>query len=720
MLHARKSAGGRWQLRSLSSIYGLMMERLHGDDPPNTSRHSCSPDGRSLPAMLMLKHCCLILCAVVVSSSLGWGDEGSDELSSASTAGAPAVLSEAEAVELVRTFCLDCHSGEDAESGLDLEGFSSAQDVGDAIGHWTKIAGRISDSTMPPAESDAPSPASRQALALWIRTTIHAAVCDDGVAPGGPMLRRLNRTEYANTVRDLLDIHVDAGHALPIDGAGGEGFDNAAETLFISPIHAEKFLDAAGSALGHALNDPDARKLLLVAEPDERVGPRQAAEIVLQNFLPKAFRRPASDDEVKQYVDLFQAAHEQDGTFTTAIQLALQAAMVSPKFLFLWEEPNREDLPVPVSQYELACRLSYFLWGSMPDSELTDLARQGHLHDEEVLRNQVARMLRSDIDRRGLRRGSKVRGFATSFTEQWLGTRALGREFKPDSSIARGYDSELEGGMKYEPIFFFEELLADNRSLLDLIDSDFTYANRRLARHYGISGEFREQPKRVDLPEGSVRGGLLGMSSVLAVSSYPHRTSPVLRGKWILETLLGTPPPPPPPGVPSLDATAEQSGSLSLRERLEKHRSDPTCAACHAALDPLGFGLENFDVLGRWRSEVDGVPIDASGQLPDGTSFDGPDALRELLMQRKDLFIRNLTAKMLGYALARGLTHEEDCVIESIVKELSQQDYKAQTLVFEIVRSVPFRYKQGVDSKASVSWVSHPDETHPGETLDGE
>ncbi len=339
----------------------------------------------------------------------------------------------------------------------------------------------------------------------------------------------------------------------------------------------------------------------------------------------------------------------------------------------------------------------------MPDSELMQLADEGRLHDEAVLAEQIKRMLHSRIDDRGLRRGAKVRDFATSFTDQWLGTRALGREFKPDPSVSRRYDSELEGGMKYEPILFFEDLLSDNRSLLNLIDSDFTYANRRLARHYRIEGEFREQPKRIELPEDSVRGGLLGMSAVLAVSSYPHRTSPVLRGKWILETLLGTPPPPPPPGVPTLDAGGSPEAGKSLRERLEQHRADPACASCHAALDPLGFGLENFDVLGRWRDEADGVPIDATGKLPDGSSFDGPEGLKELLLQRKDLFIRHLAAKMLGYALARGLTHEETCVVESIAEAVARDDYQAQSMILEIVKSVPFRYKQGLDPKASIA-----------------
>ncbi len=249
-------------------------------------------------------------------------------------------MSDVEAIGLVRNFCIDCHQGDEPEANLDLETFASVADVGNSIEHWTTIANRVSDGTMPPLGSDAPSADARKALTHWIRQAIHAAVCDDGVSPGGPMLRRLNRTEYANTVRDLLGIHVDAGHALPSDGAGGEGFDNAAETLFISPIHAEKYLDAAREALEHALKDPEARERLLVAEPNDDLAPIEAARKVLAEFLPRAFRRPVTDSEIDQYVELFQLAYEQDGTFTPAIKLALEAAMVSPKFLFLWERPN--------------------------------------------------------------------------------------------------------------------------------------------------------------------------------------------------------------------------------------------------------------------------------------------------------------------------------------------------------------------------------------------
>lgn len=619
--------------------------------------------------------CAYGICAVCGLASTAWADDVS------------------AAIDFVKQYCVDCHQGEDAESGLDLAVFQSQDDVAESIEAWNRIATRVSERQMPPEDSAMPSDASRQAFVDWIRQTIHTAVCDDGVSPGGAMLRRMNRTEYANTVRDLLGIPINAGHALPRDGAGGEGFDNAAETLFISPIYAEKYLEAARSAIGHALKDPGDRDRIIIATPNQDRTAPQAAGEVLNQFLPRAFRRPVTEAETNEYLSLFNQAFEEEQSYSSAIEFALVAAMVSPKFLFLYEESAPPGQQTLVSNHELASRLSYFLWASMPDEELLRLADEGKLHDEAVLVQQVERMLRSDIDGQGLRRDAKVRGFASSFVEQWLGTRALGVEFKPDKSVAHGYDSELEGGMKYEPIFFLEDLLADNRSLLNLIDSDFTYVNRRLATHYRVGGEFREQPKKVELEGDSHRGGLLGMSAVLAVSSLPHRTSPVLRGKWILETLLGTPPPPPPPNVPGLDESKDAATPISLRERLELHRTNPTCASCHDTLDPLGFGLENYDVLGQWRTVADGVAIDASGKLPGGTEFDGPEQLKQALLERKDQFIRNLTSKMLGYALARGLTNEDDCVVESIAKELAQNDYKAQTLITEIVKSVPFRYK---------------------------
>ena len=449
-------------------------------------------------------------------------------------------------------------------------------------------------------------------------------------------------------------------------------------------------MDAARVAVESAFADPRSLRRCLVAEPDEKTSPEVAARRVIEDFLPRAFRRSIPESEILEYLALFHAAYKADPSFMVAIRLTLRAVLISPKFLFIAEEPNFDSKPHKVTDHELASRLSYFLWGSLPDDELLKAAEEGNLSDSRILQEQFKRMLGSQNSR-------KVLNFSQNFVEQWLGTRALGREFKPDKSI-RGYDSELEGGMKYEPVFFFHEILTENRSLLDLLKADYTYVNRRLARHYRIKGEFREQPKRVQLTDENRRGGLLSMAAVLAVSSYPHRTSPVLRGKWILETILGDPPPPPPPNVPELEESASSVSSESLRQRLELHRQNVACAQCHDRIDPLGFGLENYGVLGRWRDKYEGHTVDARGALPDGTTFSGPAELKLALLGRKDQFVRHLTKKMLGYALGRGLTYYDYCAVNSIVDKLRANDYKSHHLLFGIIQSVPFRFKAGIAS----------------------
>jgi hypothetical protein len=499
-------------------------------------------------------------------------------------------------------------------------------------------------------------------------------------------MRRLNRTEYGATIRDLLGVQFSAAQILPDDGAGGEGFDNAAETLFLSPLHAEKYLEAARQALDYAAKEPRTRTRFLVARPGEDTSPTQAARTILERFLPRAFRRPAREGEVEKYLALFESAQKSGESFEPAVLFALQGVLVSPNFLFRMEELNTEAKPRPLGDYELASRLSYFLWSSMPDDQLLRLAAEGQLNRPEALAAQCARLLKDP----------KARESAESFVEQWLGTRELGRNVKPDRTLHRTYTNEMEWAIKKEPVLFFQGLLADNRSLLELLDANYTYLDTKLARHYGlkVTGT-NQQLKRFDLPEDSHRGGILTMAAVLAVSSHPHRTSPVLRGKWVRETLLGSPAPPPPPDVPELDEKHDPAAPKTVRELLERHRANPTCAACHSRIDPIGFGLENYDTLGRWRTQDAGQPIDAKGELPDGTKFDGPQALKKVLLARKDDFIRHLTTKMLGYALGRGLTVEDQCTVEEVARKVKDGDYRAHVLVIEIVRSVPFRYRAG-------------------------
>jgi hypothetical protein len=555
---------------------------------------------------------------------------------------------------------------------------------------------------MPPKGSPAPGLDERDKFVSWVDTALRNAACSVGLVPGPAPLRRLNRDEYSATIRDLLNIQVSAGHALPADGAGGEGFDNAAETLFLSPIHAEKYLEAARQALEYAAKDPRARAVYLIAAPDGQTTPADAAKKILDAFVPRAFRRPARTGEVEQYMTLFRAALVRKEPFDLAIQHALQAVLVSPHFLFRREQPNTSPGPRLLGDFEVASRLSYFLWGSMPDKTLFELAEQGKLQDPETLKAQVSRILtaatqRRDQDKVRVVPDAKLTEFATRFVEQWLGTRELGRDIRPDPKLFPQFqDAEIRAAIRYEPILFFQELIASNLSLLNLLDSKFTFLNSALVRFYGLDiPKLRQQPTKQDLPENSHRGGLLGMAAVAAVSSYPNRTSPVLRGKWVLESLLGTPPPPPPPNVPELEEAHEGEAPKTLRERLMQHRQNPACASCHDRIDPIGFGMENYDVLGRWRTEDAGKPIDAKGVLPDGTAFDGPDELRKVLLARKNLFIRHLTSKLLGYALGRGLTLEDSCTVDAIVAELEKNEYKAQTLIQGIVMSVPFRYQAG-------------------------
>ncbi len=587
----------------------------------------------------------------------------------------------------LKSYCVSCHQGAKPSAGFNAAKLNTIQTLMEDPRKWSRMLTRVRDNEMPPKGAPAPPLDKREAFVSYVEETMKSAACADGISPRPALLRRLNRTEYSATMRDLLNIHINAGRGLPADGAGGEGFDNAAETLFLSPMHAEKYLEAAREALGYGAKDPKSRSRFLVAEPNDKTTPEQAARKVLEAFLPRAFRRPARPEELERYFTLFANAYKKNQSYETSILHALQGVLISPHFLFRVEEPNPGAGPRLLDGFALASRLSYFLWGTMPDDDLTKLAAAGKLNDDKILGEQTIRLLKDP----------RTRDFAEQFVEQWLNTRELGRDIKPDPKLFPAYyDAEIQSGIRYEPILFFQELLTANLSLLNLIDSKFTVMSNKLAKHYGIKPEkpLRQQPVVVDLPPGSHRGGVLGMAAVLAVSSYPNRTSPVLRGKWILDALLGTPAPPPPAGVPPLEdkvGTAPQT----LRERLERHRQNPACGVCHNRIDPLGFGLENYNVLGLWRTEDDGKAIDSKGVLPDGATFDGPDEMKKILMEKKDLLVRNLTVKLLGYALGRGLTLEDHCSVDRIVDAVKKENYSAHTLILEIVRSVPFRYQVG-------------------------
>lgn len=579
-------------------------------------------------------------------------------------------------------YCRACHSGSAPAGGFRTDNLSSLASFVEHSAEWVSLAARVSNHEMPPTGAPSPALNTRAAFVGWIEQTWRNQACTADLAPTANPIRRLNRDEYSATVRDLFDIQIDVSEMFPVDGAGGEGFDNAAETLFLSPLLAEKYLAAAKFVLDVAAKEFKSRTRIFVTRPGPGMTETEAARAIFAKFLPTAFRKPVSPSKIASYVRLVRQARRRGSDFESAIFFAVRSALVSPDFLF----HVREDSAVPASrQHALASRLSYFLWGSQPDELLRDIAAAGRIDDPAVLDRLVPRMLRDD----------RALEFYSRFTEQWLRTRELEGTHGPDPELFPEYaaDAELRGDILLQPVFFFREVFRENRSLLEFLDSDGTVLTQPLITHLDLPLKKKQDAKNpnwMELPEGSARGGLLGMPSVSALASHPHRTSPVLRGVWILDSILGTPPPAPPPDVPELDESSEGKPLVSIRDRLAAHSDSPSCASCHQRIDPLGFALENYDVLGRWRDEEAGVPVDATGKLPDGTQLNGPESLKSALLERKRLFLRSLAKRLLGYALGRGLTASDTCAVETIVNQVERQDYSAWALLREIVRSEPF------------------------------
>ena len=587
-----------------------------------------------------------------------------------------------EAQEFLNTYCVACHREGSAAARFRVDEMGDIASFRDHPDAWTKLVARVSNSEMPPQGAPAPELDAREEFLAWVETTWRSQACAASVKPPPTLLRRLNRDEYSATVRDLFDLQIDVSELFPVDGPGGEGFDNAAETLFLSPLHSEKYLEAAKFVTDGASKEFKSRQKIFVARPSATVGESEAAREILEAFLPRAFRRPVDRDTVGDYLKLFEKARKQDRDFEPSVFFALRSALVSPLFLFHLDPTAGDE---ETRHYALASKFSYFLWGTMPDELLFDIAAAGKMDDPAVLRRLVRRMLR---DPRSLE-------FATRFVEQWLRTRALESDHIPDGELFPKYaeSAELRSDIRLQPVFFFREVMRENRSLTDFIDSDGTILTRGLIEHMDLPVEKKQNGKNPDwmeLPEGVNRGGLLSMPAVLAVSSHSYRTSPVLRGAWILDSILGSPPPPPPPNVPPLEEPKEGEPPKSVREMLTEHRETPGCASCHNRIDPLGFALENYDVLGRWRDEDGGARIDASGELPDGAEFVGPDGLKRALLERKEMIVRNLTKRMLGYALGRGLTPADACAVETIVDRVEEREFESWALVEEVVLTEPF------------------------------
>ncbi len=401
---------------------------------------------------------------------------------------------------------------------------------------------------------------------------------------------------------------------------------------------------------------------------------------IVSHLARQAFRRPVTDKEVEPYLQLVALTQKQGGTFTEGIGTAIQALLVSPDFLFRIEK-DRSAGAATVNEYELATRLSYFLWSSMPDAALMRAAEQGTLHKPGVLAAQVRRMLTDP----------KANAMIDNFAGQWLELRRL-ESAVPDRDKFPQFEEYLRISMRQETELFFQNMMREDRSVLELLDAKYTFLNERLAEFYGIPNVKGHEFRRVDLT-GTRRGGILTQASVLTVSSYATRTSPVLRGKWVLENLLNAPPPPPPPNVPPLEE--QKAGTAaSLRQVMEAHRANAVCASCHSKMDPLGFGLENFNAIGEWRDKDGAFPIDSSGVLPDGRTFQGPNELKAILLGNKDAFAAAITTKMMTYALGRGLERYDKAAMKDVMAKLAAGEYKFSTLVTGIAESMPFQMRR--------------------------
>jgi Protein of unknown function (DUF1592)/Protein of unknown function (DUF1588)/Protein of unknown function (DUF1587)/Protein of unknown function (DUF1585)/Protein of unknown function (DUF1595)/Ca-dependent carbohydrate-binding module xylan-binding len=728
---------------------------------------------------------------------------------------------------LLERTCIDCHSGGEPAGGMALNHFPTAKSILKERKTWEKIIQRVDIGDMPPMDADPLSPEDRKKLTEWLRSMITDVDCGRTPNPGSVTLRRLNRNEYRNTIRDLLGIDYAPASDFPGDDVG-YGFDNIGDVLTLPPILMEKYLAAAEEITAQAIsapepgqlfetsmsgeqlsfkqgvskgngrltffahgfaefseqapwagaytlelnlsaskagddparmavfvddkkirdiavvaevenpkvysvplrlrsgkrtikiefiNDfyieakgsspaqdrnaylfnvrltgrkptaplaeeslPESHKKLIIAQPTLTVTAEEAFRKVLQPLASRAFRRPATKAELDRIVQLATKAHEEGESYEGSIRLAIQAIIISPHFLFKVEQVPQEikagEYP-KISQFELATRISYFLWSTMPDDRLLQLAMKKELDNPEVIRREVKRMIQD----------KRANEFVENFAGQWLTLRRLDL-FQPNSQLFPSWNDRIRELARRETFTFFAGVMRDDTSILTLLDGDFTYLNEELAQFYGITGVKGKEFRKVSLV-GQPRMGLLTQASILAVTSNPTRTSPVKRGKWILDNVLGTPPPNPPPGVPELE-----KGKLTgtLREQIEQHRANPACASCHRLMDPLGLALENFDAVGLWRTQDAGTKIDASGVLPDGSNVKhAGDLIRTLRTKNPEQFARCLTEKMLCFALGRGLEYYDRCTVDKILIKLKADDYRFSTLVTEILSSDAFQ-----------------------------
>src|ERR1051325_11217619 len=592
----------------------------------------------------------------------------------------------------VDTYCTRCHGQNRQKGGINFG--PALKNPGETASskRWKQAVVIVKSHEMPPEEANKqPTDEERQKFLEGISKIKFLSSKD----PGPFVIRRLTRVEYGNTLHDLFGVDPKIADDLP-DEVFGEGYLNT-----LSPLQSEQYLAIANEALQRLLGPGDgpptkAQKQLFGKTPRPGADELAAARKVSRSLARKAYRRPPSEAELDVLLRVFDLARENKLAYSQALRLMLKAILVSPQFLFITPATDAEPghSIMALDDYQLASRLSYFLWATMPDAELSALADRGKLHQPALLKRQVKRLLDDP----------RSRALFDGFGAQWLGLGSL--ESKTfDTAKFPQMTGAMRSALYDEARLFFESIVRENRSVVSLVDCDYTFLNGTLATLYGLDKKVTgTRWRKVKLTDAN-RGGILEMPGILAVTSFPNRTSPVKRGVWVLEQVLGEEVPPPPPNVPPLEKQDKQAvENLTLRERTELHRKDAVCANCHKVLDPIGFGLENFDAIGRWRDQDDaGGPIDAAGELPGGKRFSSPKELKTIIAVRTSDLARNLTEKLLAYALCRQPAGYDEIVVDHLMEIIAKDGYRMQTLITEIVTSYPFTHRRIQEQLASLS-----------------
>jgi hypothetical protein len=591
---------------------------------------------------------------------------------------------------LLGKYCYKCHGPQlKPKADLNLSKFSSEASIRENRKVWKEVLTKTLVKEMPPDDfQPQPSQEERDTITRFVEAALDRVDPNAPKVAGRVVSHRLNRTEYRNTVRDLLGVDYNVASDFPHDDVG-YGFDNIGDVLSMPPLLLEKYVAAARKIADQAVTGKDKDKLIFISKPGGTEAPaapgakpktnRDYAKECLTKLGTRAFRRTIQSDEVERLLKLYDVGEKMEGgDFEKAMKLPIRGLLISPFFLLRIEAEGFVDT-YPLAPFEVASRLSYFLWSSMPDDELLESAKSGKILNAKELEAQTLRMLKDP----------KSFTLADNFTPQWLQIRRL-EDMRFDSGRFPGMDQTLKKDMIQEAVLYFEAVMREDLSVLTFLDSDFTFVNDRLARLYGLSGSGNFQKIKLTDPR---RGGVLTMAAVLAATSDPDRTSLVKRGKWVLETILATPPPPPVPDAANLKDDPEVA-RLPLRQRMEKHRADPNCASCHKRMDPIGFGFENYDAIGAWRDQDQGKPVDSAAELPDGKKFNGPIELKKILKEKKSEFLEGFTEKLLTYALGRGVEPYDGPVVKQIADTVSKKEYKFSVLILEIVKSYPFMNRQ--------------------------